>query len=229
MGGTKPRAGAPIAPHPDRPCPTSVAPALSVTHAPPSFLRPHRHSCAVRNPPTPTPSPSPIHPSPLPGGRLGGGTKPRAGAPIAPHPIAHASPPSRPHSPSHTPPPSFLRPLPSFLRRQEPTHPSVLLLPNSSLPPSRGEVRWGVGRPEPPPPALQAPIAHASHSPSSLHPLRHSCAGRNHRTPPTSPNSCYAHTRTGVPNHASLPTTPPTRPPRRQPQPCQRGPKLDRG
>ena len=32
--------------------------------------------------------------------------------------------------------------------------------PNSSLPPSRGEVRWGVGRCEPPPPVPHAPIAH---------------------------------------------------------------------
>ena len=44
---------------------------------------------------------------------------------------------------------------------------------------------------------------------------------------PTSPNSCYAHTRTEVPNHAPLPATTPTRPPhrRRQPQPRQRLPK----
>ena len=33
--------------------------------------------------------------------------------------------------------------------------------PNSSLPPLRGEVRWGVGGYEPPPPVLHAPIAHA--------------------------------------------------------------------
>ena len=63
--------------HPDRLCLISVAPALSVIPALfSSFLPPLRHSCAGRNPPRPnTPFllPSPIHPSPLPGGRLGGG------------------------------------------------------------------------------------------------------------------------------------------------------------
>ena len=92
-------------------------------------------------------------------------------------------------------------------------------LPQFIPPPSRGEVRWGVGGREPPPPALHALITHVAPpppSPRSLHhpraPLRHSCAGRNHPTPPTSLKSCYAHSRTGVPNHAPLPTTPPPRP-----------------
>ena len=45
----------------------------------------------------------------------------------------------------------------------------------------------------------------------------------------TSLDPCYAHTRTGVPKHAPLPATTPTRLPHRQPQACQRLPKLDRG
>ena len=40
-------------------------------------------------------------------------------------------------------------------------------------------------RTEPPPPARHAPITHASPSPSSPRPLRHSCAGRNHPPPPS--------------------------------------------
>ena len=58
---------------------------------------------------------------------------------VIPAPNRH---PCAPH-----PPP--LRPQPSFLRRQEPTSPQHFFpppFPNSSLPPSRGEVRWGVER-----------------------------------------------------------------------------------
>ena len=80
-----------------------------------------------------------------------------------------------PRSPTPAPPsppaPLFrhtLRPPPSFLRRQEPPPlPATLPLPNSSLPPPRGEVRWGVEanepatpiapRPDRPPPALRHP------------------------------------------------------------------------
>ena len=59
--------------------------------------------------------------------------------------------------------------------------------PNSSLPPFRGEVRWGVRRPERLPAIVRAPIvlalpptaaAHLA-SPIPAPPLRHSCAGRN--------------------------------------------------
>ena len=84
------------------------------------------------------------------------------------------------------PPVSPPRPLPSFLRRQEPRRsPSSVRastsrwpaqatseLPNSSLPPSRGEVRWVVGRHECAPPLGRTTIAYAT-------PIRHSCAGRN--------------------------------------------------
>ena len=112
-----------------------------LAHSTPLFhpSSPHRHSCAsplVIPTPLPvipaqagththpttrsTPTPSPIHPSPLPGGRLGGGWN-------AASQRANRAVPDRPHRTSVAPaPPSFLRPyrhscvLPSFLRRQEP-------------------------------------------------------------------------------------------------------------
>ena len=66
-----------------------------------------------RHPAQPVPPSSPIHPSPLLGGRLGGGWN---AASRAPSPARSADPlPSFLRSYS-----SFLRPLPSFLRRQEP-------------------------------------------------------------------------------------------------------------
>ena len=80
-------------------------------------------------------------------------------------------------------------PPPSFLRRQEPTrHPptpsSPPLFPNSSLPPSRGEVRWGVGGIERLPTALQHSNRFFRHS---CAPHRHSCAGRNPGVPSAIP------------------------------------------
>ena len=97
---------------------------------------------------------------------MGGGT-PRANAPIALRtdrlaPIARAA--------SF---PSFLCPLPSFLRRQEPTTKNTILFPNSSLPPSRGEVRWGVERREPTRQSRCAPIAW--HRSPALPLFRRSC------------------------------------------------------
>ena len=86
---------------------------------------------------------------------------------VARPPIAHP-----------TPPPSFPRLSPSFLRRQEPTlrrghlttltsRPALTHFPNSSLPPSRGEVRWGVGGHEPSPPSRARPNR-SPHSPSVI-------------------------------------------------------------
>ena len=108
------------------PLPSFLRP--SVIPAPlPSFLRPSvipaplRHSCAGRNPPRPTsppPPPSPIHPSPLPGGRLGGGCEAtRVCQPLSPTPRSPLPPfpPTlhRRHPPSTvaTHSPSFPRPL----------------------------------------------------------------------------------------------------------------------
>ena len=108
MGGERQRASAPIAPHPDPPRRTTIAPARlhpSLPRPHPSFLRPpsvipasSRHSCAGRNPPTST------HQGPLP---------------------------------------------------QE----------NSSLPPGRGEVRWGVKGSEPTHQSRHTPIVPAAPPP----------------------------------------------------------------
>ena len=114
----------------------------------------------------------------------------------------HAPSPS-PHAPSPSflrPSPSFLRSSPSFLRRQEPRlypHPRAPppqftpplfqgRVPNSSLPPPRGEVRWGVGgharatavfqHPNRPPELASATTRPPRHF---CAPPRHSCAGRN--------------------------------------------------
>ena len=116
----------------------------------PSFLRLFRHSCALlrhscagRNPRnlTAAPPPSPIHPSPLEGGRLGGGWEAAS---------VHQRPSGHPHS-SRTyprfrhsyppPPPSFLRPIPSFLRRQEPGRPPRPL-PPALRRSAAGRLRW---------------------------------------------------------------------------------------
>ena len=212
----------------------------------PSFLRPLRHSCAGRNPPhpnTPFPPPSPIHPSPLPGGRLGGGW---AAASHHQRPSRRPHPPERIHAsvipglfsvipaqagthrtplpPSPRPLPSSPRPLP-VIPAQAGTRATSAVAPPSPIHPSPlpgGRLGGGCEaasrhqRPSRRPhlsrahPRLRHPRAPSRHP---CAPFRHSCAGRNHRTPPTSPNSCYARTRTGVPNHASLPATP-TPPPR---------------
>ena len=131
-------------------------------------------------------------------------------------------------------------PSPSFLRRQEhtpPIHPSPLThttsFPNSSLPPSRGEVRWGVRGHERPPAAERqsAPPSPPSNPPSpSPHPspviprapLRHSCAGRNPHAPnPTflasSPNSSLPPFRGEVRWGVGSPERPPAA--ERQPAP----------
>ena len=92
-----------------------------------------------------------------------------------------------PPSPIHPSP--YAREIPQFI-----PPPSQGRFPNSSLPPSRGEVRWGVGvpsrrhRPRPapithaiPPPSPLLPLRYPYSPPSFLHPLRHSCAGRNPR------------------------------------------------
>ena len=100
---------------------------------------------------------------------------------------------------SHSPP-SFPRP-PSRHSCAGRNPPSHLPSPNSSLPPLRGEVRWGVGGNErlptarltPRSPTPSAPLRHTrapsrhSCAPSrhSCAPSRHSCAGRN---PPPLPS-----------------------------------------
>ena len=120
-----------------------------------------------------------------------GGEKPRASAPIAsrpnhPLPTSVASalsviPTPHPSFPPLSviptplpsipapPPPPYPRPLPVIPAQAgtqalpTPQHP---LLPNSSLPPSRGEVRWGVKSHEPTHQSHCAPIAHPHLSPA---------------------------------------------------------------
>ncbi len=178
MGGGTPRADTT-----NRPTPRSLTPHLRRTRAPlllPSFLRPPSviPAQAGTHPPHHPPPPSPIHPSPLPGGRLGGGWNAASRHHQSPHAtIAHpASPPHpRPSPPSVIPAPPFRH---SCAGRNPPTPPSPTPFPNSSLPPPRGEVRWGVERREPTPPIAprhdRSPRISAA--PAPLSSFRHSCA-----------------------------------------------------
>ena len=126
-GGRNPRTVIP-APAGTRPTatPAPIPPPLRPL---PSFLRrqeplPHLFTTPFPNPPhllLPHPSPSsPIHPSPLLGGRLGGGWE----APSVDQRSCRRSGflrviPAHPFSVIPTPPPSSPRPPPPFLRRQE--------------------------------------------------------------------------------------------------------------
>ena len=144
MGGGTPRAATTARPRHPKPCPSFPTPLFRHSCAPlPSFLR--------RQEPTqaPTLPPQFIPPPFQGGGEVGGGT-PRAAT-------------NRPPAVSQALPvisaPLFRH---SCAGRNPPRHP--LLLPNSSLPPSRGEVRWGVGHPEPPPPPARGIPSLARHS-----------------------------------------------------------------
>ncbi len=208
------------------PAPLSVIPApLSVTPAPPTVIPAQAGTHASTHPHIPYPVPN----SSLPPTRgevrwgVGGSERPPASEwPPALFESALTLPPCRAPTvtptplsviPAHlfvipVPFPSHLRPPPSFLRRQEPTHPRTHTSPTPSpihpSPPTRGEVRWGVEASEPAPPSC-TPIAFLSFprpKPSHLRPAssfpypfrhtcaphRHSCAGRNPRihapTPP---------------------------------------------
>ena len=187
MGGGRPRAST---------SGRAAARTLRSASTPPSFPRPlpsllHRQEPTAPLPPSPRPLPSflrrqeptaPLPSFPRPLPVIPAQAGTRATSTVAPHP-------------------QFIPPTP------HPPHP----LPNSSLPPSRGEVRWGVGGREPPPAAEPPPAPSGAHPrlrhpctplpsflrrqeptaclPSFLRPLRHSCAGRNprylHRRPPS--------------------------------------------
>ena len=164
---------------------------------PPSFPRPlPRHSCAGRNPPHPNaPKPLPQENSSLPPSRgearWGVERRERPPATEPPPALSGAHPPTVIPAPltRHpcTPHPSFLRPLsviPAQVGTPQPPAPRIPPLPNSSLPPTRGEARWGVERRERPPAAEPPPALFGAH-PQSRHscaPIRHSCAGRNQAT-----------------------------------------------
>ena len=132
---------------------------------------------------------------------MGGGT-PRAHTSRSPRPENHPRHPPSPVIPAppsrHSAPPlpSFLRPL-SVIPAQAgtPNAPNPRLtspLPQFIPPPWKGGGEVGGGTPR----ATHIP-PHFPHFPAPSPPAH-------------APTSCY---RTGVPNHAPLPTTPPTRPP----------------
>ena len=145
---------------------------------------------------------------------MGGGTL-RATTAALHAPIAHPRPtPPPPRPPTVIPaPPTVIpaqagtrAPPPSFLRRQEPAqagthhHHPTSPIPNSSLPPSRGEVRWGVECCEPP------PRPYTPRSPTRA-PLRHSCA------PTVIPAQAGTHAPPAIPApHSATPTPLPSSP-----------------
>ena len=97
-------------------------------------------------------------------------------------------------------------PFPSFLRRQEPPATHTPPFPNSSLPPSRGEVRWGVGAPSQHQPLSNTPNRLPHHSRA---PPRHSRA-----PPPSLPR--HSRALPVIPAQAGTPTSP---------QPCYHTPR----
>ncbi len=189
------------------PAPLSVtrAPPPSFLRPSPSPPAPHRHSCAPSVIPAQAGTPR-AHASPLPPSRgevrwgVGGNERPpvfvsRSNRPRHPHhsraPLRHPRPPPSPPPPTviaarnrHScAQPSFLPPPPhrhSCAGRNPRAHaPPLSPFPNSYLPPSRGEVRWGVGGPERPPAIVHAPPPpYAPQHPDGPPALRGSAAGR---------------------------------------------------
>ena len=148
-----------VPPHPHRTHPLRRACPSRHTRTPFAIpAPPFRHSCAGRNHPPQHPPPPPIHPSPLEGGRLGGGWKvasqhhrsPRATiAPPHPHrthPSVAPAPPAKPASPLAiptlsvipAPPQSFLRPLSVIPAQAGTTHPNIRPFPQFIPPPFQG-------------------------------------------------------------------------------------------
>ena len=176
----------------------------------PSFLRRQEpahatpgdtHSPPAPNRPPHPPSPSPIHPSPLLGGRLGGGwdapsrhQRPAHAAPLSLRPPLRHSCAGRNHAPAHPPPPPPPRPSrhpcapsPSFLRRQEPAHAT----PSDTHPPPAptGPSHTSIATPARSPPAHPHPNrhTHTRHS-CALPPVIPAQAGTTHpHTPPSHP------------------------------------------
>ena len=234
MGGGTPRASKAIVRAPIAPFRHSCAPL-------PSFLRrqepapPIHRSCLRRNDgvgagknlPTPnapthpnapnqhppTNSPKKIHPSPLPGGRLGGGWEAASvyRRVSGRHALSVIPAQAGTHPPPPFPLPSFLRPSPvipasplsSFLRRQEPR------------PPIRHSC---AGRNRVPPPSFLRPPSVIPAQAGTAPPIHRSClrrndgvgAAKNPRHPSTVP--AYAGMTEArphaTPNHPPLPSTP---------------------
>ena len=219
------------------PCAPSVIPAQAGTNPPqhpivPQFIPPPFQESPAKCPISADPPirpylvdtrvyapDSPFCRRPLPGGRLGGGCK----APSrAPSPARSADPP--PATPA--PLPVIPAPFPSFLRRQEPTHPNTQSFPNSSLSPDqRGGApihpsplpggRLGGGCEAPsraPSPARSTdpPPATPARPPATLTPSRHPCA--------SSVIPAQAGTTGGRTDPSGAPT--PAPPPRRSQSAC---------
>ncbi len=113
-----------------RTAPQSPTPSITPARPSPSFLRRQEPATTIQLPP------SPIHPSPLPGGRLGGVERREPPhhphrAPIA-HPFHHPRAPLRhPHAPTAIPAPSPVIPAPSpVIPAQAGTTPHPPLPPN---------------------------------------------------------------------------------------------------
>ena len=140
-------------------------PSSVISAPPPSFLR--------RQEPRSTHTPSPSYPHPLsviPTPPLRHTRTPL----VIPAPLLrHSCAGRNPHAPHHS----------------ANTHP----FPNSSLPPGRGEVRWGVGRHEPRTNATpQSPTPRIPHTPSSVIPAPSpSFLRRQEPAPPTPPRPTH--------------------------------------
>ena len=176
------------APRPDRTAPNrppntpkKTNPNTAAAHLP-SFLRPSRHSCAPsrhscagRNPPCQR---WPNLPSST--------SAPLRRTPNNPEQIR-----TNPNKPERCQAPPSVIPAPLLvivvrlfvIPAQAGTHPTPTPFPNSSLPPSRGEVRWGVGGCDRPPPLTFHPHTRAQDPsfapppPLAIRaPPRHSCA-----------------------------------------------------
>ena len=164
MGGAKPRTTPPTAPHPNRPCRTSVTPTLSVVPAP--------------LPPSVIPTPPPSHPLSFVIPARRSVIPAQAGTKLYPHPR-----PSFPNSslpplsrPSHNPRIRRCKPIrPIWSGCRRPAKFGVVR--RSAL---RGEVRWGVRSHEPPhqPRPARSPMPH---------PRRTSTPQRASRLPATKP------------------------------------------
>ncbi len=166
---TPPQAPNPVIPAPPQPViPAQAGTTTSTHHA-------HPHPVIPAPPPTVIPAQAGTRATPP-------SFRPPSRHSCAPPPsFLRRQEPPHPRT-THTPIPSFPRPPPSFLRRQEPphprTHPPTPPLPNSSLPPFRGEARWGVGGHEPAPQFVSPPIPPAAPTPHlrRARPFRHFCA-----------------------------------------------------
>ena len=111
-----------------------------------------------------------------------GGEQPQPAPPATPtpQPVTPTPQPATPAPPTVIPAPPIVIPAQAGTHARRNIHP----FPNSSLLPSRGEVRWGLSsRNQRHPPPLRPNPSPLRPNPPPPRPDRHSCAGRNPRTP----------------------------------------------